>query len=109
VSNIQRLTRERSRLWPLAAMVAMLSLFGLEAAYVLHHVVEDACPAEDSGDPFDCYICTALLRVGLDVPSAVVYLAPQPGEILPPPDGAAAPIADAAHPAAARAPPAVIL
>jgi hypothetical protein len=109
VSSILRLIHERQRLWPLAAMVAMLSLFGLDAAYVLHHVVEDACPAEESGDPFDCYLCTALLRVGLDVPSTVVCLVPQPGEILPPPEAVALPTAGAPHPASARAPPAAIL
>lgn len=109
MSSIQRLIRERQRLWPLAAMVAMLSLFGLDAAYVLHHVVEDACPAEETGDPFDCFICTALLRVGLEVPSAVVCLAPQPGAILPPPEAVAPPTAGAPHPASARAPPAAIL
>ncbi len=109
MNRLHRLLRHHSRLLSAVALVAALAVVGLDAILVLHHVAEDACPARETGDPFDCYVCTALLRIGLELPSIATVPAPQPGELLTPPAAATLPVARALCFALARSPPVVLL
>jgi hypothetical protein len=101
--------RRRPRLLALLGLGAVLSLFGLDVVYVLHLIDEHACPVRETGDPFDCYICTAHLRLGPEPPLVFTPPLPEPGEIIAPPDASMMPPARAPHLAVARAPPACIL
>lgn len=109
MNRFDQLLRHHSRWLSVFALAGAFALIGLDAILVLHHVAEDACPARETGDPFDCYICTALLRLGLELPSVAPVPAPQPGELLalPPADTLSAERAAAF--ALARSPPVVLL
>jgi hypothetical protein len=99
----------RPRLLVLLGLGAVLSLFGLDAAYVLHHLDEDACPARGTGDTLDCTICTALLRLGPEPPIVFTTPLPELSGVFTPPDASLPPPSRAPLPAVARAPPASIL
>jgi len=88
-------------------LLALTALFGLDAIYVLHFAAEAACGGMEAGDPYDCFVCTGLFTMGLDVPPPATMPPPAPGRLLAPPDDVAVAPHILTHHTGARAPPAI--
>jgi hypothetical protein len=88
-------------------ILALGALFGLDVIYVLHYTAEAACAAEESGDPYDCFVCTSLFTMGLDLPVVALVAVPEIAIPLPPPDAVVVAFSVEVRRVGARSPPPV--
>lgn len=104
------ITRRNHTAWYKSlAVFALLALVGLDAIYVMHYAVEGSCDAAESGDPYDCFICTSLFTLGLDLPYIASLPEPIVGVLLPVPEEVALAPRLAVRRAGARSPPQVLV
>ena len=100
------LRQRQARRWILLLSVqALLGFAMLEGLKVLHHVGEDDCLAEESGNPCDCFLCSHFTFLQGETPPVLAIAPPDVSGALvicPPP---ATPDDPDPLPRAARSPP----
>jgi len=93
------------RVFSALMLAGACSLLGLTLIHALHHIGDQHCEGEITGDPFDCFLCNSLHHLAATQAIVFTLPTPQPGEVLQTAAPLTRPAVGLRRPGAARAPP----
>lgn len=98
-------TRTTQRWIHIGVLLAILSLGSLEGLKALHHLGEDPCQGELTGDPCTCFLCSHFTYLSGDLTVVPTIAPPTVSAILIPSPSPEQPDAPIVLPSTARSPP----